>query len=710
MMKMTPFNAKLPFAMTALCALLSACGGGSNTIASDTTNTNNQSLCSASDTNCVNLVFDDMPVANLNFECGIYYGTTGNTGVARCPINATAKFFIKSSKGRKINLGEYLVKPVRIINPSELLDTSLIRVSVKDLAENITGNPISSLDDTSAKTAINLSRLIQSIGLKSEPYIASAPVNRIFIDKDLVNGSAAQAATATSPAIPAKPGLDLLTEDVNAADFKDDAFISKVQPWLDANGRTLLSATEAKARLQKTFLAIKSGFYYGTPSQRLVINQPGTDNDLDLGISGNGTIHTDYQVTNAIYALTGRDGVTIGYGMQWAATDINNLPKTDQEIYKMFVNRTFAKMRVSAGGINPYTSRFDNFKLQVSKANFVGDTDSTYGSVSTPANSTNYEDTFEKGNIFSFLNGKLQRDLVVPGTATAYTRYLQQDLKDTTELGTWEQRTDPSVSTGDRVFAGRATLSKIGAVNTYLDPKVWRVKELVGNGQNYIFPLYATFTFKYTDAYVQECKTQLGGGEDKCPSSRSLNVVFLENGDIWTSRNSTATECVAPVEKKLDPPAVDTRILDQRVGTVRAAFLSTDGSQYYISPSMLLSGKEFGALDGVQIGTSALATRVKINVAGVRSAATGTRGSLNVTSAESIVDSNGNVVVDGLNNTTDGFWVNGYNSYIVNYVATLEADKETYPNGAPKPLKLAATQSFGVLKVDPSSCYKVQAK
>lgn len=701
MMKNSPYIPKLPFAMSALCLLLSACGGGSNNISSANNNTNSQSLCSTSDTNCVDLVFDDTPIANLNFECGVYFGTTGNTGVARCPINSTAKFSIKTSKGRKINLGQYVVKPVRIVYASELLDTSLIRVSVKDLAENIAGGSISSLDDNSAavRTALNLSRLLQSVGLKSEPYIATAPVNRVFIDKDLVNGTPAQAATSTSPAVTAKPGLDLLTEDVAAADFKDDTFSTKLQPWLDANGRTLISTAEAKSRLQKTFLAIKSGFYYGTPSQRLTIGKEGTEEDLDLGISGNGTVRPVIQVTNAVYTLTGRNGGTIGYGMQWASED----PKTEKQIFEMFTNTTFAKMRVSSGGVNPYTSRFDNFKFIVSRAVFVGDEDNSYTTLSTPSGSKKYEDTFETGNIFGFVNGKLQRDLVIPGTETAYKKYLDVDrLDDNTELGTWEQRTDPSNSTGDRIYAGRATVSKIGAVNTYLDPKVWRVRDLVARGQNYIFPLYAMLTFRYTDASVEECKKLPGANDQTCPASRTLNVVFLENGDIWTSRNSTTSACIAPV---VEPTSSQQK--DVQVGTVRAAFLSTDGSQYYISPTIILSGKEFGKLDGVQIGTSALAPRVKINVTGVREAAAGSRGSLNLTSAEPITDSNG----DGLNNTDDGLWVNGYNSYIINYVAYAESLAEDDATKAPPAaLKVAATQAFGVLKIDPSSCYRVPTK
>lgn len=707
MMKNIQCIPKLPFAVTALSLMLSACGGGSNNIATTPgSSSGGSNICTAA--NCVELLFDDTPVANLNFECGIYYGTTGNTGSIFCPLDSTVKFFVKASNGtRRVNLGSFLVKRVRDINASENGDTPLIRVTAKDLAENITGTPIASLDDEAAKTAINLSRFIQSIGLKSEPYIASAPVNRIAIDKDLVNGTPAKAATSTSAAVAAIPGLDMLSKDIEPADFKDGSFVTKLKPWLDAHKRTLISEAEAKARLAKNFKAVKSGLYYSLPEQRLIIGQENTENDLDYGIGGKGTIDTAFQVTSAVFAMSTREGQTIGYGMQWASKDY----KDEVGIFNLFRTKKFAKMRVLSGGVDPYTSRFNDFKFQVSGANFQGAENTAYRSASDTPGSNSYETTFSKGNIFGFLTGKLQRDLVIPGTAAAYKRYLQEDLKDQTVLGTWEQKTAPA-STGDlgnKVYEGRANISKIGGINTYLDPKVWRVEELVAKGQNYIFPLYATLTFKFSDAYYDACTKK--PGTTPCEKSRSLNVVFLEDGDIWTNNYSTPTECVPAVR---EVPPNSTQQPDIRVGTIRAAYLSSDATQYYISPSILLSGPSFGSLDGMQIGTG-VTDRIKINVTGVRTAAAGSKGSLNATSAEAIV-SGGAVVVKGEDNVNDALWSNLYNSYILTYVAAINADEASkdpqYDKERPlaQDLVLAAQQAAGVLTVDTASCYKVQRK
>lgn len=728
MMNITQHMPKLPFAMTALCLMLTACGGGSNNIAPSGSGTGGttSNLCASSNASCVDVVFDDTPVVNLNFECGIYHGVTGNTGVARCPLDSTVTFFLKSSTGtRKVTLGSYSIKEVRATSASESIDTSLIRIGVKDLAENTTGVTITSLDNTSATTAINLSRFIQSLGLATEPYIDSAPVNRIFIHNNLKDGSPAKAATATTPAEAAIPGLDILTADVTAKDFEDATFETKLKPWLDGQKRSLLSATEAKRRLAKTIFAIKSGVYYSTPVTSLSVLQD-LGRDIDLGISGNSTTNVNNRASTAVYTLTDRSGASIGYGMQWTGT-----PTTSEALYKLFTTTNFAKMRLPSpaplndgsgnykdyvGGIDPFTSRFSNALFNVSSAKFVGDQDDSYQAGSDTGTSRLYEDTFEKGQTFTFVNGKMFRDLGLFGSSFVYNLYLNQEVKDQTELGTWEQRT----KTGSRTYSGNASLFKSSAINTYLDPDVWRVKDLVSVGQGYLFPLYATLTFTYSDAYVKECAAQ----GKTCSPKQDLNVVFLENGDIMTNFNRSdvkdaqgvVTTCTGPITKPADLPNSTTAKLDQRIGTVRAAFLGTSGSgsEYYFSPSILLSGKNFGALDGVQIGTSVLSPRVKINIAGIRQLNSGA-GSINVTSAEPTTDTNGNVTGSGIDNIGPASWGNGYNAFIGGYVAAVTAlieDKETTPKppAPPAALKLAATQTEGLLSISTASCYRVLRK
>ncbi len=647
---------KKPFSLTTLCLLLGACGGASNTINEDFSSTeeNTAVQCASTDTNCVDLVFDDTPVINLNYECGKYRGVTDATGSARCPIDSNVNFYLKAPNGlRRINLGTFSVKSVRASDLSEAEDSSLIRIGVKELAENTTGTKITNLNEgVAASTAINISRLLQSLRRQSEPYIATAPVNRIYIDSDV------------------KAGIEKLSEDIAAKDFQTGSFEDKLVPWFEAQKRSLLDEASAKARLEKTILAIKSGIFFATPTATLDLGSQLGTTSLDLGISGLG--ENNKRASVAIYMLADRAGQSIGYGMQWSGQTT-----TAQEAFKLFLNSNFAKMRIedSSGGLNPYTNRFTNFNLKVGPK--------TYDAAE--ANQYN-------GDTFSFVNGKLIRDLAVLSSATVYEFYTGVKVEDQTELGTWTQKSPAGINS----FTGNATLFKTGAVNTYLDPAVWRTKESVKSG-TYLFPLHATFNFDYSNEYLEECKNQ---AKTNCTKTDSLPVVFLENGDIMTDSNNASA--FANANAACGDGAAQTRI-----GTVRAAYPSTDGNQFYISPSIILSGEKFGALDGVQIGTSALAPRVKINLAGIRQAAAGQRGSINVTSAEDGDTASGEVAA---------VWVNGFNTFTDFRVAQKEAEeKSTEKVEKPSPAitktqKLVAEQYAGGLSVSVSSCYTVKQK
>lgn len=658
---------KIPFALTSLCLMLSACGGGSNTINEDPTAGGGSSAvveCASSDTTCVDLVFDDTPVVNLNYECGKYHSVTSNTGVARCPIDSNVTFYLKAAEGtRKIVFGTVAVKPVRNTISSEVQDTSLIRITTKDLAESVTNSTISSLDESAAaKTAINMSQLLQSIarsnrgdttkpyGNTNEFYIDTAPVNRVYIDLSV------------------KADIEKMTEDVEPKDFQDTTFIRKTKPWLDAQKISLISTAEAKRRLEKVILAKNSGVFFATPTMDAGIFQS-TGVDLKLGVSGNNGSNTN--ATMAMFALTDRTGNNTGYGLEWIAPTSSDLTR-----YALYLQKKYSKMRLDeeAKIFNPYTNRFSNFVFN------IGPREYTDG---TAANEYN-------GNTFRFVNGKLIRDLAVLGSADVYKLYNGEAIKDNSELGTWEQKN----TIGGTNFTGTATVFKRGAVNTYLDPAVWRVRELVSTGQTYQFPLYATLTINYRDEYIKECAT--------CAKSATLPITILANGDIITNVTN-------PTNFVNSPAACENVVTDNNgetftqktIGTIRAAYPSTSGSDYYISPSIVLAGEQFGALDGTLIGVG---DRIKINLAGLRNVAAGSRGSINATSAEL-----------GDNDTNPAIWANTYNSYTrlrVEYAAANDTAEDKDENLEPvtNAEKLAANQDFGTLQVGTSTCYTVRQK
>ena len=654
-MNMFYTKSKKPFALTTLCLLLSACGGGSNTIIEDPTSVDETAAvqCLSTDKSCIDFVFDDTPVVNLNYECGKYRGVTNATGVARCPIDSNVSFYLKANGGvRRVNLGVYSVKAVRDVDASELQDTALIRVGVKELAENTTKSQMLGLDNSPATiTAINLSRLLQSLGRTSEPYVETAPVNRIYIDNDV------------------KADIEKLTKNVEAEDFKDAGFEEKLAPWLSEQKRTLISVATARARLEKNILAIKSGIFFATPTATLDLGKELGNNSLDLGISGfNGT----NRASVALYTLADRIGQSIGYGLEWTGSTT-----TAQDAYTLFLTSNFAKMRLTTSDaksiVNPYTNRLTDTGFKVGAKEY------------TAAEPNQYKD-----DVFRFVNGRLIRDLGILGSATIYEFYTGVKVENQNDIGTWEQKS----AIGANSFTGNATLFKTGAVNTYLDPIVWRTKDSVKSG-TYFFPLYATLTFNYNDAYTEACKKQ----GLSCATSDSLPIVFLENGDILTDTNAVAMNSA---------PLCGANSTEQtRIGTVRAAYPSTDGNQLYINPSIILSGPQFAKLDGIQIGTSALAPRVKINLAGIKQAAAGQNGSINITDAKA-------------NNTASGelpaSWVNGYNTFTGLRVAQRRAEiasegKIEKPSpDVTKQQELDSEQLEGLLTIKNSSCYQVKQK
>lgn len=633
---------KLPFALTTLCLMLSACGGGSNTINEDPTGGgtgNVVSECPTSNATCVDVLFDDTPVVNLNYECGTYRGLTTATGVARCPIDSNVTFFLKNpDNARRVTLGTIAVKPVRNVIASEAGSDSLIRITTKDLAEATTNTAITALDSTvGATAAINMSRLLQTLARTSEPYIDSAPINRVYIDTDV------------------KTGIEKLEKDIVPADFQSNDIVAKLQPWLEVQKRTLISADEAKRRLNKVVVIKNAGIFTATPT--LDVGFSSSFNvDLKLGVSSTNSNNTFASM--AMYSSVDRSGQNTGFGLQWVSKATTLADK-----YTIYLKNNFSKMSLTTpqAGFNPYTKRFSNFSFNVGPKTYTSSSD---------ANDYN-------GDVFTFVNGKLVRDVAVLGSSDVYELYTNELIKDRSELGTWEQKS----AIGSTNFSGTATVSKLGGVNTYLDPAVWRVKDGVRAGETYLFPLYMTLTLNYDKAYTDACST--------CAASQTIPVAVLENGDIITDGDNSAAFAGSKAM------CGGGGITQKRIGTVRAAAPSGDGSQLFFNPSILLAGSQFGALDGTLIG---IESRIKINLAGIRNVATGQRGSLNATSSEL-----------GDTDQNPALWTNLYNSFTNLRVNYKPATNETVDAATPEQ-KLAANQAVGTLQANTSECYKVYQK
>lgn len=610
---------KKVFTIGLLAAGLAACSGANNQINSNASGAGTTNTCGSSQ-NCVRVEFVDDPVINLNYSCSPVVNVTDETGVAICPANSRVEFYLQSTKSnRRVVFGSFLVAPA---------GQSLLRVTPLDLLSN--REDVTQLNDPAATVAINVTRFLQALrehdrtGEEIEPFIATAPVNRIRITNAL------------------KDQLDLLTEDVQASDFASEQFATKLRPFLEASSRQLITPEQAQARLMTTLKAIKTGVYYGTPAITLppsvggapsVIGLSNGDvNELALGIEGKAVADASSDAngllrsTLALYGLVDREGAHIGQALQWTGR-----ANTPEGVYNLYRQNDFEKLRPvnTLGGFDPITNEVSG--------------QWRWSSVTNPQ------------KIVDFNEGRLVRNFSMVGSQRIY----QNLTAETTEppagtIGRWIQ---PSVSvvrpngSSETLpeIKGTATISQVANVNTFFDRLVWRTKDTVESGQ-FVFPLHVTLRFRYGSV-------QSGCPQGGCTDLPNLSVTILENGNIISD--------FSPVENPLgangncasvDPMTLrdTTGVQEFRVGMVRAAYTGTDPSDAFIGPTMLFSGNVFGAHDGLQISTLAAAPRVKINVAGAISESTA--ATINMTDSSTEANTFGG--------QDPARWSNLYNAYL----------------------------------------------
>jgi hypothetical protein len=655
--------------LSALSLALAACSSGSNNLSKPNAETT-PTKCSGND--CVPLEFTDDPVINLNYTCGTVQNVTDTRGVANCPNNSTVTFFLRADGGtRKVILGSVLVQPVRSVTAEESVGGSspLLRITPRDLVSGVVG--LNELDEsTAAKTAVNITRLLQALrsrnaaGNQEEPYIDRAPVNRIKITNDL------------------KANIELIEKDVLAADFGKDEIFTTLEPWLNADKVhpiVPVEASVAKERLTKTLKGLKAGLYYGSPALSVPqVNSDGSlvsggvtgvdTSGLALGIEGSQTGDVNNRTTMAMYMLTDRSGSSVGQGLKWTGRATNST-----EAYKLYTQTTFRKMRMANTGVGGSSiGGFDPLNNRVSQM--------TWTALKTAS---------EGAQSIIFDQGLLIRDFVMAGNDPTYRRYTgisDAEAIPVKALGMWTQ---PEVQSSGNLsgapeFKGTATITKSTSLNTFLDRVVWSTKDTVNTGESYVFPMHVTLKFDYN-------KTQVGCGgtaSTNCPDLPDLPITILENGDIitdFTGENHTAN-CSSVDSNTLIDGA---KTQEYRIGTVRAAYTGASADDLFISPIIVLSGDQFGALDGLQMGTLALAPRVKINVSPLKN---------NGTPVVPISDAS--TEASSAANSSPAQWVNAYNTYLVLKDANKRSAEES----------LKSLQYQGTVTADVSSCWVRQIK
>jgi hypothetical protein len=623
---------RLPFALTTLCVALSGCGGGSNTIIENpVANPDSDVLTGCSGANCVDVILDETPIDGLDYICASVRGITTQQGLARCPLDSRVTYYLKSSgSNKRITLG---TTPKLL---GKMGSQTAIRFSLLDLT-NTSNIEMSSIDDNQAKAAVNIARLLYSIN--DYAYNNTAPINRIVIGV----GDKRKNQLGT------KDQIDKITSNVTVEDFSSDAYIAKVQPFLTAAKKTLITVDEAKKRVNKTIMQLNAGLLHHDPETGILLGQV---------ITGS-TSPTRPFATLASYHGTSRSGHSFGFGMEWVG-DFS----TTADKYIVYVRNNFNKTSYASGGINPYTHRLNDLTYLVNDGDY-------------------------QGNQIKF-SGKLLRDSTIIYTSDQYKELLGKDVTvNTQDFGSWVQIGSTEAFKGDAYFF------KTNQVNTFLDSDVWKVAENVIVGKQYYFPLYAQIVIKNTKEYVDACK--LLPNSPQCPEQQTVNIAILENGDIISddAADGVSPSCAASLEN-VDTTDVN-KVKQQMLGTIKNATQYTENNKV-ILPVIVLSGDRYKArnLDGMIFGAQSISGIFRINIAGL--------------DKKLAISAH---ITDIPDNIGEPIWFNSYNYFTSQLVAKAAKDEEAGNTASLKiePVQKAnALNVKNTFQVNVSPCYKYPEK
>ena len=555
-----------PFALTTLAIMLNGCGGGSSNISEDpNSGTNNGNLSSGSctpttsdtgaeDTTCLQFALD-YPIAGINFDCSsatnFHYATklSGNAVIGSCKVGDIARFYVQSKDNKKVYLGNVNLDTIgkftavngrtKVINP--------IYLRVLDLASGITGKTPATLDknDETIKVAIALIKIFQSIGVEN--------------GDNLIGDIQPTQLTDTK-----KDQLTKISQSITATEFKNGAYANILKPWLDVGQ---ISDDEAyKLVVQTTNLSnagIFESFNLFTSSSPIFQNYQvfyGCNRAIQEECFNN-TINLRHSA-DEFYLLSDRQGYTLGYGLQWKGNAI-------------VINNQIQ---------NPYllTSKVKPARLNANAQNAWLNPISREIQPTTPLRLSASDNPDEDLQIYQ---GKFFNDYGVAGTEPFYKYLTKLSTGNPQHYGLWRQNVD-----GDS-YNGILSIVKSSPIS-YLERRVFKTSGNVKVGENYIFPLYATLTFNFSDKTIQPV---------------NLGIVIDENGDIRTDikPNSTTNDMSGQCATVSENSLVDSNGVQQyRIGTTAATVDDPSNSQQSVYVRMILSNPKFENIDGVMVGVT----------------------------------------------------------------------------------------------------------
>lgn len=638
----------IPFTLTALMAALSGCGGEGGNINVDSSGSSTgvtaSTSCSTTSSDCLEFVFD-YPVAGLNFDCSsdttnhFITQNSSNAVAGACKLGDTVTFSIKGQgTDKQIKLGTVDLKTITSLKISDA------PISLVDIATAMVGKAPASLDqnDETIKVAMALVKIFQAAGVVNEKN-AIGDLQPITLDEDY------------------KSNLKNISQSIDVTNFKDGSYAAILKPWVDVSGVSDQTAFDVVSKMlnMQNAGSFQSDFLpWPLPAES------GVDQQYIEGFHGKSLLGNE--IIANMYLLSDRTGHTFGYGLQWkgkpddktsAGTIISDSLKRMTLISKVAPQKMNAESQTN--WISPITKKLGSTPYVFSMAD----------QTSTP---------------LTINQGRLINGYIITGTEAVYKQATGSKEGDPASYGKWTQDFSPEQ------FEGTIDISKTNPI-TYLDKKILTTQNNTNSGEYYVFPMYATLNFKFSDTTIKDVK---------------LGVVIDENGDIRSDikPNATANDMSGTCATVNPSTMIDSNGVKQfRIGTTGTAnYAETDKS---ITIRMILTNAKFGLLEGAILGLNQSLT-VRASNDGSVSSQTLTSGGVKINLHNLLTD----------HNTTRGVNITDFSNAEASWINIHAAYQKVYNNikdVSPAPTQAQqelAKRIYGTLSIELPSCYTIKQK
>lgn len=637
----------IPFTLTALMAALNGCGGEGGNIHVDppgSTGVTASTSCSTTSTDCLEFVFD-YPVAGLNFDCSsdttnhFITQNSSNAVSGACKLGDTVTFSIKGQgTDKQIKLGAVDLKTITSLKISDA------PISLVDIATAMVGKAPASLDpnDETIKVAMGLVKIFQAAGAVNEKN-AIGDLQPMELDEDY------------------KSNLKNISQSIDVSNFKDGSYAALLKPWVDVSEVSDQTAFDIVVKMlnMQNAGSFQSDFLpWPLPAES------GVDQQYIEGFHGKSLLGNE--IIANMYLLSDRTGHTFGYGLQWKGkpddktsegTIISDSLKRLTLISKIAPKKMNAEAQTN--WINPLTKKLASSPFVFSMAD-------------------------QSGDPLKITQGRLINGYIITGTEAVYKQATGSKEGDAASYGKWTQQFSPEQ------FDGSIDVSKTNPI-TYLDKKILTTPNNVKSGEYYVFPMYATLNFKFSDTSVKDVK---------------LGIVIDENGDIRSDiRPDASANDMSGTCASINPATmVDSNGVQQfTIGTTGTGnYAETDKS---LTIRMILTNAKFGLLEGIILGLNQnLSVRAGSDTG--QSSQTLTSGGVKINLHNLLTD----------HNTTRGVNITNFSNAEANWINIHAAYQKVYNNikdisPAPTPAQQdLAKRVNGTLSIDLPSCYTIKQK